>query len=130
MSKSLFASIVTASVDWLACGVMRTGSIFLTRRIRLDALSSAIRWVMKQQNNQPLHISHESAYGDLSLMSDGDLIQLTWQLIGQKPSDAKAKPSGENDTGPVKKALTEDQNLKSNHETHDPGKRKSLKDKI
>jgi hypothetical protein len=26
-------------------------------------------------------------------MSDGDLIQLTGQLIDQKPSDAKAKPS-------------------------------------
>jgi hypothetical protein len=26
-------------------------------------------------------------------MSDGDLIQLTGQLIGQKPSDVKAKPS-------------------------------------
>jgi len=48
---------------------------------------------MKQQNHEPLHISHESAYGDLSLMSDGDLIQLTGQLIDQKPSDAKAKPS-------------------------------------
>jgi hypothetical protein len=84
MLQSLFKRLVTASVDGLARSVMRTGSLFLTRQARLDALSSAIRWIIKQKNNQPLHISHESAYGDLSLMSDGELIQLTWQLNDQK----------------------------------------------
>jgi hypothetical protein len=72
---------------------MRTGSLLLTRRAKLDALSSAIRWIMRQQNNQPLQISHDSAYGDLTLMSDGELIQLTWRLIDNRaPRSTAIKP--------------------------------------
>jgi len=76
----LLRSMITKGLDWTTRSVMRTGSMLLTRRAKLDALSSAIRWVMRQQNNQPLHVSHDSGYGHLSLMSNGDLIQLTWRL--------------------------------------------------
>ena len=63
-------------------------------------------------------------------MSNGELIQLPWELIGQNPSDTKAKPSGDKETRPVTKALAKNQNLDSNNEKHGPGERKSLKDKI
>jgi hypothetical protein len=76
--------LLALGIDWFARGIMRTGSLLLTRRAKLDALSSAIRWIMRQQNNQPLQISHDSAYGDMTLMSDGELIQLTWRLIDNK----------------------------------------------
>lgn len=76
--------LLALGIDWFARGIMRTGSLLLTRRAKLDALSSAIRWIMRQQNNQPLQISHDSAYGDMTLMSDGELIQLTWRLIDYK----------------------------------------------
>jgi len=88
MLQGLSKGLVTRGVDWLARGVMRTGSMFLTRRAKLDAISSAIHWIMKRQNNQPLHISHDSGFGDLTSMSDGDLIQLTWRINESKNKEA------------------------------------------
>jgi hypothetical protein len=85
--------LLALGIDWFARGIMRTGSLLLTRRAKLDALSSAIRWIMRQQNNQPLQISHDSAYGDLTLMSDGELIQLTWRLIDNTPPRSTATKS-------------------------------------
>jgi hypothetical protein len=88
MLQGLSKGLVTRGVDWLARGVMRTGSMFLTRRAKLNALSSAIHWAMERQNNQPLYISHDSGFGDLTLMSDGDLIQLTWKINESKNTEA------------------------------------------
>ena len=82
---NFLSGLLALGVDWFARGIMRTGSLLLTRRAKLDALSSAIRWIMRQQNNQPLQISHDTPYGDLTLMSDGELIQLTWRLIDNRP---------------------------------------------
>jgi len=88
MSHAQTIGLLSQGLDWLGRSVMRTGYILLTRRAKLGALSFVIRWFMKQQGNQPLHISHESGYGDLSLMSDGDLIQLTWRLISEQQAQA------------------------------------------
>jgi hypothetical protein len=88
MLHRLFNNLVMRGVDCLARSVMRTGSVVLTQRAKLEALSSAIRWIIKKQNNRPLHISHQLRRGVLSLMSTGDLIQLTWQPHQQGVSGA------------------------------------------
>jgi hypothetical protein len=88
MLHRLFNNLVMQGVDCLARSVMRTGSVVLTQRAKLEALSSVIRWIIKKQNNRPLHISHQLRRGVLSLMSTGDLIQLTWQPHQQGVSGA------------------------------------------
>jgi hypothetical protein len=60
--------------------VMRTFSVILRPRGRLDALSAAIQWFVKRNNHKPLELEHSSTYGDFHLMSDGYRIQLTWWI--------------------------------------------------
>ncbi|MCD8503483.1 MAG: hypothetical protein LRY56_09375 [Burkholderiaceae bacterium] len=87
MSK--LKTLLNKSVGLMSRSVMRTGSIILRRRARLEALSAAIEWFVKRNNHQPLQLTHESDYGDLHLMSDGDRIQLTWWIGDKKqPHDS------------------------------------------
>jgi len=87
MLHVFYKRMANKGIDWVTCAIMRTGSMFLTRRAKLDALSSALHWVMTQQNNQPLQITYESDHDHLSLVCDGDLIQLTRRLTKSGPMD-------------------------------------------
>ena len=69
--------------------VMRTFSVVLRPRGRLDALSAAIQWFVKRNHHRPLQLEHSSAYGDFHLMSDGYRIQLTWWI--DEPEEVKQR---------------------------------------
>lgn len=88
--------------------VMRTGSIMLRRRGRLEALSAAIEWFVKRNNHQPLEITHESDYGDVHLMSDGNRIQLTWWIgdRDQPENTGSVEPGDGGKVAPVRASST------------------------
>jgi hypothetical protein len=78
--------------------IMRTGSLMLRPRARLEALSAAIEWFVKRNDHKPLEITHESDHGDVHLMSDGKRIQLTWWIRDRDPPDTTA-PTDRGDCG-------------------------------
>jgi len=92
----------TWTINLLARTSLRSLSIFLTRRAKLDAMSAAIHWFIRQQGNRPLHISHCSELGYFTLMSDGSRIEVTWWL-DDKHCDNETKPTDQqsNSTDPL-----------------------------
>lgn len=74
-------SLLSKATDLVSDTAIKTGALALSRRAKVEALRTGINWLIKRNHNKPLRLSHDSGYGDVGLMSDGERIELTWWLV-------------------------------------------------
>lgn len=74
-------TLASKLIGLIARVLMRIASLLLTRRAKLEFISSCLAWVLQKLNRHSLEVNHESVLGDLHFAINSQCLQLNFSFM-------------------------------------------------